>query len=135
MDVTVTYSSAHGGTNWVIARKHGHWAGRKTWMDLSIRRSDSNRGRYPFIALDARAYRSCAGAVSIPHTNGYCVSVELMLGNNSGPQVNVRDLATRALRLRLTTTCFVTVTDWLPAVNREMDCTAICFADNLYYVN
>lgn len=91
VDVTVTYSSAHGGTNCVIARKHGHWAGRKTWMDLSIRRTDSNSGRYPFIALDAGAYRSYAGAISIPHTNGHCVSVELMLGNNSGPQVNVAD--------------------------------------------
>jgi hypothetical protein len=85
------YSRANGGTNCIIARKSGAWAGRKTFMNLSIWLDDSRAlGEYPAVAYDYGAYRYYAGAVSIPRTNGRCISASLDLGSGAsgGTQFN-----------------------------------------------
>jgi len=80
--VYVYYSSAHHGTNCIIAKKSGAWKGKKTFMNLRIERSDaSHLGYYPYVAYDVGAYKSYAGAISIPNTNGRCVNIDLDLGS------------------------------------------------------
>lgn len=80
--IYVYYSSANGGTNCIIARKSGAWTGKKTFMNLSIWRDDTRAlGEYPYTAYDSGAYTSYAGSISIPHTNGRCISASLDLGS------------------------------------------------------
>ncbi len=80
--VYLYYSSAHHGTNCIIAKKSGGWKGRKTFMNLIIERSDaSHLGQFPYVAYDVGAYKSYAGAISIPNTNGRCVNINLDLGS------------------------------------------------------
>ncbi|WP_157970796.1 hypothetical protein [Nakamurella deserti] len=82
--IYVYYSTANGGTNCIIAKKSGAWAGRKTYMNVAIWRDDHRAsGDYPYVAYDSGAYRSYAGAVSIPRTNGRCISALLDLGSGS----------------------------------------------------
>lgn len=72
----VYYSSANGGTNCAIARKSGSWAGKSTYLSVTIWRSDvSSESSWPYAAYDFGNYKSYAGAAYITHTNGKCINV------------------------------------------------------------
>jgi hypothetical protein len=72
----VYYSSAHGGTNCAIARKSGSWAGRSTFLSVTIWRDNgSSESVWPYAAWDQGNYRSYAGAAYITGTNGKCIDV------------------------------------------------------------
>lgn len=82
--ISVYYSSAHNGTNCIIANKSGAWAGKKTFMNLYIDlREAQHNGQYPYVAYDYGSYRYYAGAVSIPNTKGKCIDVGLDMGSTS----------------------------------------------------
>ncbi len=83
--IYVYYSRANGGTNCIIAVKSGAWVGKKTFMNLALWRDDhrASGSGYPYNVYDSGAYRYYAGAISIPHTNGRCISASLDLGYGS----------------------------------------------------
>ena len=92
--VYVYYSSAHHGTNCIIAKKAGAWKGKKTFMNLRVERSDaSHLGYYPYVAYDVGAYKSYAGAISIPNTSGRCVNIGLDLGSTASASSQFRYFA------------------------------------------
>lgn len=76
LKLSVYYSSANGGTNCAIARKSGSWAGKPTYLSVTIWRSDvSGESSWPYAAYDFGNYKSYAGAAYITHTNGKCINV------------------------------------------------------------
>lgn len=83
--IYVYYSRANGGTNCIIAKKSGAWAGKKTFMNLGLYRYDNRAAPvgYPYNVHDYGSYRYYAGAIWIPSTNGHCISAYLDLGSGS----------------------------------------------------
>lgn len=90
--IYVYYSKANGGTNCIIAKKSGAWAGKKTFMNLGLYRYDYRAAGagYPYDVHDYGSYKYYAGAVWIPHTNGHCISAYLDLGSGSSAKTQFK---------------------------------------------